>query len=344
MENSLLEKLNSSQQEAVLSDQGPLLIVAGAGTGKTTVLVNRLAYLAMERKVDPESILVTTFTEKAAGEMKERADRILPYGYFSLWIHTFHGLCERLLRENGLEIGLDSGFKVISETQAWILVKQHLSEFNLDYYSPLGSPTKFIREMLKHFSRLKDENISPEEYLSYAENLKADNDAMLSQSEEGEEMEKARVLELANAYHVYNRLLINNNFLDFGDLIVYTLRLLRERPNVLARYRKQFRYIMVDEFQDTNWAQYELVKLLAAPDNNLAVVGDDNQAIFRFRGASLSNIMQFKDDFPQAKEIILSKNYRSGQKILDAAYRFIKNNDPNTLEAKLGISKELFNL
>lgn len=340
--SSLLDNLNSSQQEAVLTDKGPLLIVAGAGTGKTTVLINRLANLVMENKVDPEKILITTFTDKAAGEMKERADRILPYGYFNLWIHTFHGLCERILRENGLEIGLDSGFKVLSETQAWILVKRNLELFNLDYYSPLGSPTRFIREMLKHFSRLKDENISPTKYLEYAEGLKADGDAMLSQDDEGQEMEKAKILELANAFHTYNKLLIDNNFLDFGDLIIYTLKLLKERPNILARYRHQFEYIMVDEFQDTNWAQYELVKLLAAPNNNLAVVGDDNQAIFRFRGASLSNIMQFKDDYPQAKEVVLSKNYRSGQKILDAAYRFIKHNDPNTLEAKLGISKELF--
>ncbi len=339
--SNLLDNLNSNQQEAVLGDKGPLLIVAGAGTGKTTVLINRLAYLVMERKIDPENILITTFTEKAAGEMKERADRILPYGYFNLWIHTFHGLCERILRENGLEMGLSSDFKILTETQAWILVKRNLGRFKLDYFSPLGSPTKFIREMLKHFSRLKDENVSPQEYLDYAENLKADADAMLSGSEEGEDMEKARVLELANAFHEYNRLLTENNLLDFGDLILYALRLLEQRPNVLARYRKQFRYIMVDEFQDTNWAQYELVKLLSAPDDNLAVVGDDNQAIFRFRGASLSNIMQFKDDYPQAKEIVLSKNYRSGQIILDAAYRFIKHNDPNTLEAKLGISKEL---
>lgn len=339
--SSLLDNLNSNQQEAVLFDKGPLLIVAGAGTGKTTVLINRLAYLALERKVDPESILVTTFTEKAAGEMKERADRILPYGYFSLWIHTFHGLCERILREHGLEIGLDSSFKILTETQAWILIKQNLDKFDFDYYAPLGSPTKFIREMLKHFSRLKDEDVSPQQYLEYTENLKADSDTMLSQAEGGEELEKAKISELANAFHVYNRLLAENNLLDFGDLILYAIKLFRTRPNILARYRAQFKYIMVDEFQDTNWAQYELIKLMAAPANNLAVVGDDNQAIFRFRGASLSNIMQFKDDYPQAREIVLSKNYRSGQAILDAAYRFIKHNDPNTLEVKLGINKEL---
>jgi len=352
--SDLLVKLNNAQKEAVLHDNGPLLIVAGAGTGKTTVLINRLAYLITEKKVATDEILLLTFTEKAAGEMEERADKILPYGYVDLWISTFHGLGERLLREHALDIGLNANFKILTETDQWILIRKNLAQFNLDYYRPLGNPTKFIAELIKHFSRLKDENISPAEYLKYIEELEYDQDNQLSGRktakknrikkiirEQEEEIELGRLKELANAYHTYSQLLLANNYLDFGDLIIYTLQLFRERSNILKFYRQQFKYIMVDEFQDTNWAQYELVKLLAAPNNNLLVVGCDDQAIYRFRGASISNIMQFKDDYPGAKEIVLVDNYRSRQEILDHAYQFIQHNNPNRLEVKLKINKQL---
>jgi DNA helicase-2/ATP-dependent DNA helicase PcrA len=339
--SALLENLNKAQKQAVTHEGGPLLIVAGAGTGKTTVLINRLAYLITEKKVPSESLLLLTFTEKAAQEMEERADRVLPYGYVDLWINTFHSFGERLLRDHALDIGLDAGFKLLTETEQWLLIRQNLEAFDLDYYRPLGNPTKFISELIRHFSRLKDENVSPKEYLEYAEGLVADEDHALS-GEDDAPTEAARIKELANAYHVYNRLLLDKGYLDFGDLIIYTIKLLSTRPAILEQYRRQFRYIMVDEFQDTNWAQYELVKLLAAPDNNLVVVGDDDQAIYKFRGASLSNIMQFKDDFPQAEEIVLTENYRSRQAILDAAYHFIQNNNPDRLEEKLKIDKRLF--
>jgi len=340
-----LPQLNKEQTMALKHDQGPLLIVAGAGTGKTTVLINRLAYLITKRHINTDEILLLTFTEKAAGEMEERADKILPYGYVDLWINTFHGFGERILREFGLDIGLDSGFKILNETEQWVLIKKKLALFKLDYYRPLGNPTKFISELLHHFSRLKDENISPAEYLHYADELEssrvgAESSDSVEEAQELE-MEIGRIRELADAYYTYNQLLLDNNFLDFGDLIVYVLKLFRERPNILKFYRKQFKYIMVDEFQDTNWAQYELVKLLAAPKNNLVVVGDDDQAIYKFRGASLSNIMQFKDDYPTAPEIVLTENYRSRQEILDQAYKFIQNNNPNRLEVKLQIDKVL---
>lgn len=353
MSQELLKKLNSGQLGAVTHDSGPLLIVAGAGTGKTTVLVNRLAYLISEKRASGEEILLLTFTEKAAGEMEERAENILPYGYLDLWINTFHGFSERLLREHALDIGLPLNFKLLTKTDQWILVKKNLEKFNLDYYRPLGNPTKFISELLRHFSRLKDENISPEEYLAYAAELENGDKELVTKKKVGtkkkitsdesdeEELESARIKELAGAYQVYNRLLLDNGFLDFGDLIIYTLRLLTTRPNILKYYRTKFRYIMVDEFQDTNWAQYELIKLLAAPKNNLVVVGDDDQAIYKFRGASISNIMQFKDDFPKAAEIILTDNYRSRQDILDYAYKFIQHNNPNRLEERLKINKRL---
>ncbi len=340
------EQLNNSQQAAIQHRQGPLLVVAGAGTGKTTILVNRLADILAQEKLTSDRVLLLTFTEKAAQEMEERADRLLPYGYLDLWINTFHGFCERLLREHALDIGLPADFRVLSATEQWLTVKKNLDKFTLDYYRPLGNPTKFIAELLKHFSRLKDENISPPEYLEYVENLRLAGDQALSgapdKDEDGEILESGRLQELADAYHVYNRLLLDNSWLDFGDLIIYTLKLFRERPNILKYYREKFAYIMVDEFQDTNWAQYELVKLLAAPKNNLLVVGDDDQAIYRFRGASLANIMQFKDDFPDAEEIVLTENYRSRQDILDIAHNFIKHNNPNRLEDKLKIDKNLF--
>ncbi len=338
---NLLDKLNSAQKAAVTHENGPLLIVAGAGTGKTTVLINRLAYLIQEKKVHPEQILLTTFTEKGAAELEERADKLLPYGYVNLWINTFHGFGERILRDHALDIGLTPAFKLLNTTEQWMFIRKHIDEFKLDYYKPLGDPTKFIHEIIKHFSRLKDENITTDSYLKLAENVKLNNDKTPNTDEAADELDAQKITELANAYDVYNRLLIKESFLDFGDLIRYTIKLFNERPNILKKYREQFKYIMVDEFQDTNTIQYELIKMLAAPHNNLVAVGDDDQSIYRFRGASLSNIMQFKDDFPKAREVVLTENYRSGQVILDHAYSFITHNNPNRLEAKLKLNKKL---
>jgi DNA helicase-2/ATP-dependent DNA helicase PcrA len=333
-----LQKLNQEQLAAVTHAGGPFLIIAGAGTGKTTVLIDRLLYL-FEQGLKTDEILLLTFTEKAAGEMVERADKVLPLGYLDLWISTFHSFCERVLREHALDIGLPGDFRLLTQTEQWVLIKKNIKRLKLDYYQPLGNPNKFIYELIKHFSRLKDENISSQDYLDYVESLDK-SDAKLDGLKE-DDLELRRLKELANAYHFYNQLLLENNFLDFGDLICYTLKLFKTRPNILQKYQKQFKQVLVDEFQDTNFAQYELVKMLSLPDNNLMVVGDDFQSIYRFRGTSMANIMQFKDDFPKAKEIVLTKNYRSGQKILDYAYHFIQNNNPNTLEVKLGIKKQL---
>ena len=362
---NLLENLNKEQLEAVRHKDGPLLIVAGAGTGKTTVITQRLAYLIEQGLARADEILALTFTEKAAGEMAERVDALLPYGYFDLWISTFHSFGERLLKEHGLSIGLPTDFKLLNELEQWALVKKNLHKFELDYYRPLGNPNKFIRALIKHFSRAKDEDIGPEQYLAYAEDEKQNFDQMLAggnsrnskpqartikqvpgannqtdikyktQKTEIAEQEASRINEVANAYHVYQQLLLDNNALDFGDLINYSLKLFHERPAILEKYRSQFKYILLDEFQDTNWSQYELIKILAAPENNLVVVGDDDQSIFRFRGASMSNILQFVGDYPKTKKIILTKNYRSKQNILDLSYEFIKQNNPNRLEWQL---------
>jgi len=335
--SKLLEQLNPEQLEAVQNTDGPLLIVAGAGTGKTHLLTTKIAYLIEKGFAKPDEILALTFTDKAAGEMEERVDRLLPYGYVNLWISTFHSFCDRILKEKGVDIGLPE-YKLLSDVEQWMMIRENLDKFNLDYYKPMGNPTKFIKSLITHFSRVKDEIIKPEEYLKFAEELKIQDENI-----ENIDEEKNKIIEIANAYKVYNQLLLDNGFLDFGDLINYCLKLFKKRPSILKEYQNKFKYILVDEFQDTNFAQYELVKILAQPKNNISVVGDDDQSIYRFRGASMSNILTFSTDYKEAKKVVLTKNYRSGQKILDMSYGFISQNNPNRLEVKLGenISKKL---
>jgi DNA helicase-2/ATP-dependent DNA helicase PcrA len=265
--------------------------------------------------------------------MEERVDKLLPYGYFDLWILTFHSFCERILRRHALEIGLSINFKLLNQTQQIFLIRQNFDRFNLNYYRPLGNPYKFIQSLVKHFSRLKDQLITEEEYLEYAEKVSLNCDSALS--DDLISHEALRLKELASAYSTYQHLLLENSALDFGDLINYTIKLFKERPQILKKYQEQFKYILVDEFQDTNLAQYELLKLLAFPRNNLTVVADDDQSIYKFRGASYNNVIQFKKDFPESKEIVLIQNYRSYQNILDLAYKFIQLNNPNRLEAQI---------
>ncbi len=334
-----LSTLNAAQQQAVTHGNGPLLIVAGAGTGKTTVITQRIAWLILEQGLKLENVLALTFTDKAAQEMADRVSALLPYGYVDLWVSTFHAFCERLLKEHGLEIGLNTDFRLFNSTEQWRLVRRNFDRFSLDVYRPLGNPTKHIHALLKHFSRAKDEAITPDDYLTYAESLKLDrdSDAFIKRRDAADEVSDAlRFTEIAQAYHVYQQLLHEENALDFGDLLTFTLRLFRERPAILERYRQQFSFVLVDEFQDTNWAQYELIKLLAQPKKNLTVVGDDDQSIYKFRGASISNILEFKKDFSDSAEVVLTENYRSKQAILDYSYRFIQLNNPNRLEYQLG--------
>lgn len=339
----LLGELNPEQRRSVEHTAGPLVIVAGAGTGKTTVITRRIAWLIDQKLAKPDEILAMTFTDKAAGEMEERVDQLLPYGYLDLWVLTFHAFCERILKDHALDIGLSPQFKLLDQTGAWLLTRQHLQELNLEYYRPLGNPTKFLDALINHFSRAKDEDLSPEVYLEYAEGLTLDADApsefplerkRTSDATGVKISEAARIHELARAFHAYEQLLLKNNCLDFGGLISMTLKLFRSRPQILKKYQQQFKYILVDEFQDTNYAQYELIKMLASDDSNITVVADDDQSIYAFRSASISNILEFKKDFPSAKEVVLTSNYRSPQNILDLAYHFIQHNNPNRLEAQ----------
>ena len=285
----LLENLNKEQLAAVKHGQGPLLIVAGAGTGKTTVITRRIAYLVEKKIAKADEILALTFTDKAAGEMQERIDLILPLGYVDTWISTFHSFCERILKIHALDIGLPNDFELLDSTRQWVLVYNNFEKFNLDYYRPLGNPAKFIDALINHFSKCKDELITPGDYLEYAQSLRLESDQPTKTKKRSssatnglatdpvDAAETARLEEVANAFHVYQKLLLDNNYLDFGDLINYTLELFKKRPQILKYYQNQFKFLMVDEFQDTNFAQYQLVKYLAGDTQNICVVGDDDQ-------------------------------------------------------------------
>jgi DNA helicase-2/ATP-dependent DNA helicase PcrA len=320
--------LNPQQIAAIKHLKGPLLIIAGAGTGKTTVITERIKYLILEKNVLPSQILALTFTDKAAREMEERVDVAMPYGYTQMWISTFHAFCDRILRNDAHAIGLDPGYRLISEAESVLLLKNNIFEMGLDIFRPLGNPTKFLNALLTHFSRLKDEDVSPEEYIKWAKKQKSTE-------------ENAEYLELANSYQKYEQLKIKESAMDFSDLISNTLLLFRKRKNILRKYQKQFKYILVDEFQDTNYAQNELAILLAGHEKNITVVADDDQSIYRFRGAAVSNVLQFKKSFPKAKVVTLKDNYRSTQAILDSSYKLIQHNNPNRLEIVEGIDKKL---
>ncbi|MCI2425241.1 ATP-dependent helicase [Candidatus Acetothermia bacterium] len=338
MIDKLLQNLNEEQYEAVTFDQGPLLLVAGVGTGKTTVITRRIAYLIAEKKARPAEILALTFTEKAAAEMEERVDILVPYGYIDAQISTFHSFCDRLLRENALLISLTPDFRILTEPEQVIFFKDHLFDLPLKSLRPLGNPISNLRAILTLFSRAKDEDITPQEYRAYVEQLQ--KRIKTDSNDEALAAEFMLQDELADVYAKYQQLLLEKGFVDFGDLITLALRLLRDHPAILARYQRQFRYILVDEFQDTNYAQFELLKLLAG-HHNLAVAGDDDQSIYKFRGAAISNILHFQRQFPDAKLIVLKINYRSTQEILDSSYRLIQNNNPDRLEVRSGIEKRL---
>jgi len=302
-------KLNKEQLAAIKHKEGPLLIIAGAGTGKTTVITERIKYLIIGKQAKANEILALTFTEKAAREMEERVDVVMPFGWTQMWISTFHSFCDRVLRREALHIGFNPKYHLTTVAESVQFVRNNLFKFELDYFRPLGNPTKFVGGMLQHFSRLQDEDVSPNQYLDWAKlNFKSKKTKSIE-----ERIESSKWLELAKTYKTYEELKVKGDILDFGDLIVKTLKLFRDRPNVLADYQKQFKYILVDEFQDTNYAQNELAILLSKKTKNITVCGDDDQSVYRFRGAAVSNIIQFRKNFPKARIVVLTKNYRSTQ-------------------------------
>lgn len=298
---NIYDTLNAEQREAVFHTEGPLLILAGAGSGKTRVLTHRIAYLIEEKGINPWNILAITFTNKAAGEMRERVDDIVGFGSESIWVSTFHSTCVRILRRHIDRLGYDNNFTIYDSDDQKTLMKDVCKLLQID--------TKTYRErtILSAISSAKDEMVTPEEY-----ELNAYGD-----------FSKKKI---AEAYKEYERQLKANNALDFDDLLVKTVQLFQTQPEILGYYQDRFRYIMVDEYQDTNTVQFKLISLLAAKYKNLCVVGDDDQSIYKFRGANIQNILSFEKEFEHTKVIKLEQNYRSTSTILDAANAVIKNN------------------
>ncbi|MEG1503002.1 MAG: DNA helicase PcrA [Enterococcus sp.] len=296
----LLAGLNPKQKEAVLHTEGPLLIMAGAGSGKTRVLTHRIAYLIEEKNVNPWNILAITFTNKAAREMKERVNGILGQGGEDVWVSTFHSMCVRILRRDVDAIGYDRNFTILDGSDQLTLMKRILKDLNID-------PKKYDpRSILGSISNAKNELLTPE---TYAER-------------QGSFFEEI----VARCYEAYQKALRNNQSMDFDDLIMNTIRLFEENEDVLTYYQNKFHYLHVDEYQDTNHAQYTLVNMLAARFRNLCVVGDADQSIYGWRGADMQNILDFEKDYNDAVVILLEQNYRSTKSILDAANQVIKNN------------------
>lgn len=296
----LLSTLNKEQQQAVRHTEGPLLIMAGAGSGKTRVLTHRIAYLIDEKEVAPRNILAITFTNKAAREMKDRVSKLVGPEADYMWVSTFHSMCVRILRRDIERIGYSRNFSIIDSSDQLTVMKQILKNLNIDpkQYDP--------RAMIAQISNRKNELISPEQALESANNF----------------FEK----QVATIYDAYQKMLRKNQVLDFDDLIMETIHLFQRVPDVLHYYQRRFQYIHVDEYQDTNHAQYYLVKQLASRYQNICVVGDSDQSIYRWRGANIANILSFEKDYPAAKVIYLEQNYRSTKSILDAANAVINNN------------------
>ena len=309
----ILDGLNDAQREAVTHDAGPLLIVAGAGTGKTTVITRRIAWLIAQRKARPEEILALTFTDKAAAEMEERVDTLVPYGYADVEISTFHAFGDRLLREHSLEIGLKHDFRVLSRAEQVIFLRDRLFELPLARYRPLGDPTRHLQAHHHARQPLQGRGHLARGVRGATPSGCAATRPRRARRRRARATAPRRRAELAATYAKYQELMAREGNIDFGDQIVLALRLLRARPHVLDVYQRRFKYILVDEFQDTNHAQFELVKLLAARHRNVAVVGDDDQAIYRWRGAAISNVLGFLDRYPGRRQIVLTENYRSHQ-------------------------------
>jgi len=298
---SIYDTLNSEQKKAVLETDGPVLILAGAGSGKTRVLTHRIAYLIDECGVNPWNILAITFTNKAAGEMRDRVDKIVGFGSESIWVATFHSTCVRILRRYADKIGYENNFTIYDSDDSKSVLKDICKRYQLE------SQQLKLRNIQTAISHAKDNCVDAHEYATAA----------------GTEYRKQRI---AKAYLEYESTLKKNNAMDFDDLLLNTVKLFRDNPEILKQYQERFRYIMVDEYQDTNNVQFEFIRLLADRYKNLCVVGDDDQSIYRFRGANIRNILDFEKVYPNAFVVKLEQNYRSTQSILDAANCVIKNN------------------
>ena len=292
-----IEMLNPEQKLAVQTTEGPVLVLSGAGTGKTKVLTTRLAYILSNHKANPWECLVVTFTNRAAKEMKERVENLIGDAVNSVWLGTFHSICVKILRNHPELVGLNSNFTILAEDDQKRLLKQimEINNFDIQKYPP--------QSVLDKISRWKDKGLTPDKISSdFKENI------------------------LTEIYKLYQNRLLELNCVDFGDIILYTIKILMEHKDILERYQSRFKYIMIDEYQDTNVSQYLLIRLLSQKHRNLCCVGDDDQSIYSWRGAEIENILRFNKDFPDAQTIRLERNYRSTANILSAASCLISHN------------------
>jgi ATP-dependent DNA helicase UvrD/PcrA len=334
----ILRTLTGEQRAAVEHGEGPLLVIAGAGTGKTHVITARIVHLIRTGAARPHEILALTFTEKAAAAMQERVDISTPMGQNDASIRTFHAFGDEVFREFAIELGRVGELRVLSPAEQAIFVREHLFDLPLRRYRPAADPVRHVRALLDLFARARDDDISPDQYLAFARRLRdgvAAADDVEAAADEADAQE-----ELAAAYGAYTELKQRAGVIDFGDQIALTLQLLRERPASARRLEARYRYVLVDEFQDTNEAQFDLVRRLVEPHRNITVVGDDDQSIFGWRGATLGNFEAFVETYPDHRIVTLLENRRSPQGLLDAAYRLIQHN-PERIEERLRISKHL---
>ena len=311
---NLIEGLNDKQKEAVLATEGPCLVIAGAGSGKTKVLTHKIAYLLSEKNVKPWNILSITFTNKAANEMKQRVEKLVGEASQEMWLGTFHSICVRILRRFIDRIGFDTTFLIFDSTDQRTLVKECIKSMRLD------DKLFTDRSVLSEISNGKNDMLEPKAY-----QVKYNGDF--------------RKEKIGKVYELYQKKLKENNALDFDDIINYTIKILTENPDVLEYYTEKFKYVLVDEYQDTNKAQFMLVSILASKYGNITVVGDNDQGIYSFRGADITNILNFEKDFPGSKIVKLEQNYRCTGNILKAANAVIKNNE-NKYDKKLWTENE----
>ncbi len=346
---ALLHGLDRRQRQAVTHAEGPLLVIAGPGTGKTEVITRRVAWLIASRRARPAEILALTFTERAADEMQARVDLLVPYGQATTAIHTFHAFGDWLLREHGHAIGRPMDPRVIGRAEAMVLLADHLFELGLERYRPLADPTRFLGALVDVIARAKEEGLTPDDLEAYAAELDAGaragfaglggddaSDALAALLDEA-----VSQAELARAFRAYQRLLAERSLIDHGDQVAEAVRLLEERPAVRHALRQRFRYLVVDEAQDANPQQLRLVRLLAGERGNVTFVGDDDQAIYTFRGAVGQELASLPGTYPGLKHVVLRRNYRSRRPILEAARRLIRHNDPHRLEVQRGVDKSL---
>src|SRR5919106_2776046 len=307
---ALLDGLNASQREVVAHSGGPLLVVGGPGSGKTRTLTERYAWL-VEEGVPAECVLALTFSDPAAAAMRANLEGLLDAPYEELNVLTFHSFCVKLLQDESLEAGVDPFFSPVTPADRLALLLDQIDELSLRHHEIRGDPAPLLGSFVSRIDRLKEEMVSAEDLLSWAERLPQQGDAARARA--------CREREFARLYRDHDRLLDERGALDFGDLILRAFRLLHECPHVRERIARRYRHVLVDEYQDTNFAQGMLLRLLVEEHRNVTVVGDDDQAIYRFRGASQKNIVDFRREFPDAELVRLERNYRSGRRILEAA-------------------------